>query len=356
MPCEFRERTAGNGSMAARFQAPQHFCGLRRTHCGLRQAMRNEPSDSHPDSEPTAPSATPPDAVVWRWRKRIAADPESLLRWESLIDEGFVPDGTVSQTAGQTTALVEVFTTDASRAEDLQLAYGGRAETIDAEAIMQPAPGDGQPLRIRDQLVVTESIEMTAIDDLRARFPKRAVLSFPPELAFGTGRHGTTGTCLRLLADIAAEKRRNALPWNILDVGHGTGILAIAAVVLGAGSGLGLDNDEFAVEVGKRNARRHDLDASRCQFIAADLADWAPPGGRRYEVVVANLFAGLLVEHLQKIATWLAADGDLVVSGILRSQVDQVLAAATEAGLVFDTPCRSGKWVAMRGRHRQAQA
>ncbi len=313
--------------------------------------MRSEPTDFHTDPEPIGPAAMSTDTIVWRWQKRITADPETLLRWESLIDEGFVPDGTVSQTAGQKTALVEVFTTDPSRAEDLQLAFGGRAETIDAQAMMRPAPSDGEPLRIRNQLVVTESTEVAMIEALQARFPGRAVLSFPPELAFGTGRHGTTGTCLRLLADIAAEKRRAGLSWNILDVGHGTGILAIAAVVLGAESGLGLDNDNFAVEVGKRNAQRHGLDASRCPFIGADLAEWCPPGERRYEVLVANLFAGLLVEHIKKIANWLAADGDVVVSGILRTQVDQVLAAAAQAGLTFETPCRSGKWVAMRGRH-----
>jgi len=293
------------------------------------------------------------DAPVWRWRKRIAGDAETLQRWESLIDEGLVPGGSLSRTAGQKTATVEVFTIDQDLAADLQLAYGGRAETIDAQAMMQPAASDGEPLKIRDQLVVTESKDGAVIDALQARFPKRVVLSFPPELAFGTGRHGTTGTCLRLLADIAGEKRRAESEWNILDVGHGTGILAIAAVALGAKSGLGFDHDDFAVNVGKQNARRHGLDATRCSFAAADITEWRPPGERRYEVVVANLFAGLLVEHLQKIAAWLAADGDLVVSGILRTQVDQVLAAAAGAGLSFETPRRSGKWIAMRGRHRK---
>lgn len=307
-------------------------------------------NSAHPDPESSPSAAT----IVWRWQKRIASDSETLLRWESMIDEGFLPDGTISQTAGQKTATVEVFTTDPTRAGDLRLAYGGRAETIDAQALMQPAPSDGEPLRIRDQLLVTESIDAAVIEALEARFPGRAVLSFPAELAFGTGRHGTTGTCLRLLADIAAEKRRAGLAWNILDVGHGTGILAIAAVVLGAESGLGIDNDDFAVEVGARNALRHHLDAARCHFVAADLTDWRPPQERRYEVVVANLFAGLLVEHIKKIASWLTADGDLVVSGILRSQVDEVLSAAQAAGLNFEAPCRSGKWVAMRARHAAA--
>lgn len=304
-------------------------------------------ADSQPISSPT---------IVWRWCKRIADNAETLLRWESLIDEGFVPDGTISHTAGQKTAAVEVFSTDPSRAEDLRLAYGGRTETIDAQALMQPPPSDAEPLRIRDQLVITESTDAVAIEALRARFPQRAVLSFPAEMAFGTGRHGTTGTCLRLLADIAAEKRRADSAWNVLDVGHGTGILAIASVVLGAESGLGIDNDDFAVEVGARNALRHDLETSRCQFIAADLGEWCPLGGRRYEVVVANLFAGLLVEHIKKIASWLAADGELVVSGILRTQVDQVVVAAAAAGLTFEAPCRSGRWVAMRGRHTDSMA
>lgn len=265
-----------------------------------------------------------------------------------------MPDGAVSHAVDHKTATVEVFTADASRANDLRLAYGGRAEKIDAAALMQPAPSGGAPLRIRDRLVVTEATDAGKIDALRSRFAGRDVLSFPPELAFGTGRHGTTGTCLRLLADIARE--RTATNWQVLDVGHGTGILAIAAVLMGAKWGLGIDNDDFAVEVGWRNALRHGLGPERCAFAAADLGKWQPPRGQRYQVIVANLFAGLLVEHLPRISGWLADGADLVVSGILRSQAEEVRVAAQAAGLEFDPPCHSGKWVAMRGRRRQKTA
>ena len=125
--------------------------------------------------------------AVWRWRKRVSADAESLARWETLIDEGLVPDGTIQQVAGRTTATVEVFATDESRAEDLRQVFGGRVDQVDAEALMQPSGDLGPPLKIRDRLLVTESVAAKEIAALAKKFPKlirskkyyQFLLSFP---------------------------------------------------------------------------------------------------------------------------------------------------------------------------------
>jgi ribosomal protein L11 methyltransferase len=298
---------------------------------------------------------------VWRWRKRVTADAETLAHWESLIDEGFVPDGSIQQEAGRATATVEVFSADGSRVEDLHQVFGGRVDRVDAEALMQPTAEIGLPLKIRDRLLVTESVEAGEIAALAKKFPRRAVLSFPPELAFGTGRHATTGTCLRLLVDIARERERSRAgqPWRMLDLGHGSGILAVATVSLGAESAIGVDFDARAVAAGQRNAERHELPgggrcSERCEFFEADISEpgWEPAETESgvYEVVAANLFADLLVTQLPRIAKWLPPDGDLVLSGILRRQIDEVSAAASGAGIALREPVVRGKWAAIRGR------
>ena len=290
-------------------------------------------------------------------------DAETVAYWESLIDEGFVADGTIRQEVERSTAQVEVFSADEARAKDLCQVFGGRVDRVDAEKLMQPAAAAvGPPLRIRDRLLVTESVDAGEIIALEKNNPHRTVLSFPPELAFGTGRHATTGTCLRLLVDIAKERERagGGAPWQMLDLGHGSGILAVAAVALGAERAVGVDYDGRSVAAGRRNAERHKLPgggqncSQRCEFFEADISEagWQPPktGDGDYEVVAANLFSDLLVAVLPRIARWLKRDGDLVLSGILRRQIDEVKAAADVAGIELREPVVRGKWAAIRGR------
>ena len=305
------------------------------------------------------------NSAVWRWRKRVPKDAAAIAHWESLIEEGFVPNGTIQQTVGGRTVSVEVFTSDAERAEDLRRVFGGSVEVVDAEELMRSNAEIGPPLKIRDRLLATESVDDREIVALAKEFPQRAVLSFPPQLAFGTGRHATTGTCLRLLVDISRERARGGEPWRMLDLGHGSGILAVASVTLGAERAVGVDFDPRSVAAGRRNAERHRVPdggrgkcSDRCEFLEADISEakWQPPkskvGPGGYEVVAANLFADLLVTQLPRIAKWLTPDGDLVLSGILRRQVDQVTAAADAAGIELREPVVRGKWAAIRGRLR----
>ena len=130
--------------------------------------------------------------------------------------------------------------------------------------------------------------------------------------------------------------------WNVLDLGTGSGILALAARQLGAKNALGLDNDRHAVRTARENAVLNGV-ARGVKFRQADLLRrWEPDPTRPWAVVTANLFSNLLVALMPLMARALAPDGFLITSGILRTQAEEVQAAAASARF---SRRRRGKWV-----------
>jgi ribosomal protein L11 methyltransferase len=170
-------------------------------------------------------------------------------------------------------------------------------------------------------------------------------------MAFGTGHHATTATVLRLLVDFAKARNANGIsrPWTMLDLGTGSGLLAIAAEKLGAAKAWGCDYDDKAVRVARVNLRRNGT--KRVTIDEADVLKWTPR--ERYDCVAANLFHDVLEAAFPKIARSLKRDGTLFISGILRTQADSCLASGRKAGLVFDEVITRGKWVTARGGLRR---
>ncbi|MCX6868245.1 MAG: 50S ribosomal protein L11 methyltransferase [Verrucomicrobia bacterium] len=203
-----------------------------------------------------------------------------------------------------------------------------------------------RPVKVRNRLLLTAATRPQKIAALQQDHPQREIISIPPEMAFGTGDHATTATCLRLLVDVARERKGTA--WTVADLGTGTGILAIAAVKLGAGDIFACDFDPFAVAAAARNAMRNGTPGILTK--KQDILTWKP---RRqgYEVVTANLFSTVLIAAWPVIVKALAPGGDLIVSGILASQAWEVVTAAASNGLGFTRVIRKGKWVTARGGH-----
>jgi ribosomal protein L11 methyltransferase len=146
-----------------------------------------------------------------------------------------------------------------------------------------------------------------------------------PGMAFGTGSHPSTALCLSALSDLLAG-RSGA---SVLDVGTGSGLLAIAARKLGAGRVRGNDTDAVAVEVARENAARNGVEV---ELSAEPLA--CIDG--QYDLIVANILANTLVELAPDVAAHLAPGGVAVVSGILGPQEGEVRAAYAAAGLAPD--------------------
>lgn len=169
-------------------------------------------------------------------------------------------------------------------------------------------------------------------------------LRLDPGLAFGTGTHATTALCLEWLDGlaVAGELEGN----EILDVGCGSGILAIAALKLGAQRATGSDIDPQALTASRDNAERNDIEADRLSLFYPEQLD-----AGSYPIVVANILAGPLVELAPTIASHVAPGGRLALSGILSHQADEVLDAYLAQGLSMDEPEEREGWVRLEG-HR----
>jgi ribosomal protein L11 methyltransferase len=149
--------------------------------------------------------------------------------------------------------------------------------------------------------------------------PDAAVVRLDPGLAFGSGTHQTTALCLQWLDGLASE---GALAdATVLDFGCGSGILALAALKLGAAGAVGVDNDPQALTATADNAQRNDLAARLAVYLPED-----EPAGIRYPVVVANILASALVALADALAARVAPGGRIALSGILAGQEDEVLA------------------------------
>ncbi|HEU5203539.1 MAG TPA: 50S ribosomal protein L11 methyltransferase [Candidatus Limnocylindrales bacterium] len=165
------------------------------------------------------------------------------------------------------------------------------------------------------------------------------VLALDPGMAFGTGLHPTTRLCLAALEGLAD---RGALEGRrLLDVGCGSGILAIAGVRLGAASALGVDTDPIAVEAMTANARRNRI-GRRVRAREGSL----PTGEGPFEVVVANLIAALLVRLADDLRAELTPGGTLLASGIFVDRETEVRGAFEAAGMRVAGRLAEGDWVA----------
>jgi len=164
------------------------------------------------------------------------------------------------------------------------------------------------------------------------------VIRLDPGMAFGTGLHPTTRACLELLQTV------ERMPATMLDVGTGSGILALAALCLGASRAIGYDTDQLAVEASTANAHANDL-SDRFEARHGPLPELA---AEPFPLVVANLVAAVLVELAPRLAAHTAPGGTLIASGIIESRSDEVEAALTAAGYEVVDWITEGDWVTVR--------
>ena len=150
----------------------------------------------------------------------------------------------------------------------------------------------------------------------------RTVLSIDPGAAFGTGTHATTSLCLSVL------DKRIASGMKVLDIGCGSGILAIASVLLGADKALGVDIDAQSVKTAKENAEINNI-TEKTEFIVGDLADKVTG---KYNIVCANIVADVIIKLLPDVEQFMTDDGVLIVSGIIDIRKEDVLKAVKDNG------------------------
>jgi ribosomal protein L11 methyltransferase len=174
--------------------------------------------------------------------------------------------------------------------------------------------------------------------------PGEIVVDIDPGLSFGTGLHPTTRACLRYLDELAEQVPEGELrALRLVDIGCGSGILAIAAAKLGFASVAAVDNDALAVRVAGENISLNGIVAERCSVGVADVLTDALPRG---EVVVANILAPVLSEAAPRIvgSLWQSPHSALVLSGILDSQFAEVQSVYEGQGMALQSTKLEEGW------------
>ncbi len=195
------------------------------------------------------------------------------------------------------------------------------------------------PFRVGNRLVIHPSwIEWPATGD-------EAVLTLDPGQAFGTGTHATTGLCLEALSE---HFESPCPPQRILDVGTGSGILAMAAAALGATAVVACDIDSDACRVAAENVEKNQLTH---QIAITDNPLDAIPG--QYDLVLANILAGENIRLAGALVEHLAPQGRLVLSGILIEQEQQVMAGFADFPLTLLSTHHRDEWTCIVYQHHE---
>jgi ribosomal protein L11 methyltransferase len=268
--------------------------------------------------------------LVWRkissekwldsWQERLA-----FLGWERLVS---------TQIASSRRVRLEIFDITANESALLLKRFGGEIRDLNrSTADWVRSVVLKKPISIRGRLhIVNDEPIPGAVCD-------SSTIYIPANLAFGTGEHATTAGCLRLLTDIAPKTG----DWEFLDAGTGTGILAIAALRLGAKRVLAFDLDATAIRVAKINAHLNKADGVK--LFRADVLKYSPEGS--FDLIAANLYGELMRKAAARL--WLAIKprGRLIISGLMRDQVERVIEKIHELRGQIETTRTRGKWVTM---------
>jgi ribosomal protein L11 methyltransferase len=198
-----------------------------------------------------------------------------------------------------------------------------------------------KPIEIGNSLLVKPSWSK-----YRAR-KNQAVVILDPGLSFGTGQHPTTEFCLRQICSVSAARQQSSRRLNstisFLDIGTGSGILAIAAAKLGCKPVRAIDFDPEAVRVAKANAKMNGV-LSKIQIARGNVSKLAIKPKEQFDLVCANLISNLLIAERKKIAAQLKPGGILVLAGILKSEFADVQKEFEELGLQFISSRSKTEW------------
>ena len=252
---------------------------------------------------------------LFLWRK--FATVSRIDRYEQKLRERVADRLAIVIHPGRPRGLLEIVCQTRAEAADLVKIFGGSVTRLPSDwqrrALSASKP---KPLKIRG-----------------------FSLFIPAGAAFGTGEHATTAMSLRLLERLACDWEPG---WALLDLGTGSGILALAAKRLGARRVVGVDIDPLAISTAKENARLNKI--AGVQFALSDVRSWklGPP----VDVTTANLFSELLIKILPKLhrSCW------LILSGILREQEADVTRGLRQTQREIVKVQRRGKWVAIMAK------
>lgn len=198
-----------------------------------------------------------------------------------------------------------------------------------------------KPFPVGDRLMIKPTWETLEADE------GRTVLEIDPSSSFGTGSHTTTRLCLEKIdSTLASLENPGAL--NMLDMGCGSGILGIGAIKLGMGRVTAVDIDENSARIAKENYAVNHIDESCYQVYAGDILKDAAlcetVGAQPYDLIAANIVADVIIWMAPSFKKFLAADGTLIVSGIIAERSGEVIEALKKNGFAVKEFTESEDW------------
>ena len=187
------------------------------------------------------------------------------------------------------------------------------------------------PQKIGERLVVCPVWEKVELKEHEVQ------VTLDPGLAFGTGSHETTRLCMKLLEEVVQGEE------TVLDIGTGSGILAITALKLGAKNAFGVDIDPVAVKIAGENAQLNAVE-EKCKFLCGDLVDQV---NGKFDVICANIVADVIIRLSETVQLFMHENTKLIVSGIIDTRADEVMEALVASGLTVLKRLEENGWCSM---------
>ena len=266
--------------------------------------------------------------IMYLWRK--VAHPHWIKAREEILQARFGGALSIISRPERKRVQIEIACTSRSEAQRVIQEFGGRAKRLGRDRLKRLLREEKpKALRIGRRLVVTPSPSKREADS------SPYSLIVPAGMAFGTGEHTTTAMSLRLLEEVTRRRK----PRFVVDLGTGSGILALAASCFGAKRVVAVDIDPIAIATAETNARLNKIE--NVDFQLGDARRWK--SARRIDIATANLFSELLIQILPK----LKRSSCLILSGVLRTQEKEFVRALGHHKINLVEVRRRGKWIAV---------
>lgn len=196
-----------------------------------------------------------------------------------------------------------------------------------------------KPLNVGEKILILPEWEtLTAPTD-------RTIFTVNPGMSFGTGSHHTTQLCIKGLEKYLTEGV------SVLDLGCGSGILSIIALLLGAKDATAVDIDANAVEIAVKNAKRNNIDLSSYRTFSGNIINdeslYNSVSDKKYDVVLANIVADVIIGMEPVIPKLMKSGSVLITSGIIEDRAEDVIKAYEKTGLTLLSRQQQGDWVAL---------
>lgn len=276
------------------------------------------------------------EGIITEDEEDISEFLEGNKKYWDYVDEGFL-------TSIKGVSRVKFYLEDSENG--LNELHRLRQELPDKELLSRPVKDEDwennwkeyyKPLSVGNKLLIVPEWEQVPENE------GKCILKLDPGLIFGTGAHATTQMCLEALEDCAVPGTR------VLDLGCGSGILAIAALLLGSDSAIGCDIDEKAPPVVMENAALNGIGSDRLNVFAGDVLSDSDVSRRlayqEFEIVTANIVADVIIAIVKKARSFLKENGTFICSGIIDGRETEVKASLENAGFVIAEHKRKDGW------------